>query len=67
MATYNPLARLPEDEERARLQEQPLPPVEEADATEAGGARRRPGQDAETLRAETSERPVRGSLVDSYA
>ena len=67
VATHNPLVRQPEDEERARLQEQALPPVEESNAPDASADRRRLRQDAEELRAESATNPEPGSLIDSYA
>ena len=67
VATHNPLARQPEDEERVRLQEQALPPVEESSAPDASADRRRPRMDAEELRAESATNPEPGSLIDSYA
>lgn len=66
VATHNPLARQPEDEERIRLQEQALPPVEEADPTDPTRERRRSRQDAEELQA-ADGKPVPGGLIDSYA
>jgi hypothetical protein len=63
VATYNPLARQPDEEEQARLEELPLPPVDEAAAAAAGNDRRRSPVDAQTLRAEGEP----GRLIDSYA
>ena len=67
IASHNPLARQPEDEERARLQEQALAPVEESNAADASTDRRRPRQDSDELRAELATNPELGSLIDSYA
>lgn len=67
VATHNPLARQPEEEERAKLQEQPLPPVQESVATERGGERRRSALDAEEQQASARHDGGPGSLIDSYA
>lgn len=67
VATHNPLARQPEEEEQARLREQVLPPVEQSEESERASARRRSTQDAETLRAESNAQTSPGSLIDSFA
>jgi len=66
-ATHDPLGRAMTEEQKARMREQPSPPVEETPHKEGVRDRRRegsPGREQQTPGDEDDEGP--GQIIDSY-
>ena len=67
--SYDPLGRAMTEEQKARLHEQPSPPVDETQAKERVNERRREqkqGQGADQKPADDQEQGP-GSIIDSFA
>lgn len=63
--THDPLGRAMTEEQKARLQEQATPPIEETPARERLGDRRREGAPKREHRPPDDDGP--GRIIDSYA